>query len=113
MTPQQQSLPTEDPVDARPPIPYTPGDGASLAPPGGMLMKTVEPLAKRIARVRARMPLYQSRRYLYRSERTGELFYFEIAWMTARRWQRSAWSISPSWRCLELGPFVVAWSFTF
>ena len=113
MTLQQQSLPPEDPVDARSGQRYTPGDGASLAPPGGMPMKTVEPLAKRIAKVRARMPLYIHRRYLVRSDRTGERFYFEIAFLTAKRWQRSAWSVSPAWRSLSLGPFLVAWSFAF
>lgn len=127
----QQNVPPDvpevaEPIDACPGAVYPPPDGATMYPlfaglpsgagavqRGALLMPDSETNRNKAARIRATMPLYRHRRYLCRSNRTGELFYFEIAWLTVRRWRDSAWAASGAWRSLRLGPFVVAWTFTF
>ena len=120
-------VPRTEPLNTTPPVVYPPPAGATLWPLFGGLPDWAEGLTPRGGRpmltptrghektttVRCRMPLYRHRRYLCRSERTGEPFYFDLAFMPAKRWRRTAWSASPAWRTIRLGPFVAAWSFTF
>lgn len=107
MMSEPQSLPPGDPVDARSGTSYTPGDGASLAPPGDrMTIPPIETAAE--ATVRARMPVVRGWRDHFRDPFSGRIYELDFVFTLASRWRGSELSMSADWRTRRIGPFVIA-----